>query len=98
MRGINKVWVAGNVSGSIIFSETDSGDQTCSFQLASDRVAKESTLTTWVKVNAYLPGLVEACRAYLVKGGYVSVIGELMNRDGPNGKLTEVRARELVFR
>lgn len=97
-RGMNRVWLAGNVSGSISWSATDNGTPTCTFQMACDRKTKDATMTTWVKVNAYGPGLVEACRGRLTKGTWVMVDGELMNRDGRLGELTEVRAREVVFK
>jgi single-stranded DNA-binding protein len=97
-RGMNKWWGAGNVSGNITYSSTDGGTPTVTFQMACDRKAKDTVLTTWVKVNIYGHGLVEACRGRLTKGAYVMVDGELMNRDGKLGELTEVRAREIVFR
>jgi single-stranded DNA-binding protein len=65
--------------------------------LASDRFISGDKITVWVKVNVYIEPLVKACRAKLTKGGYVIVAGELMNRDGRHGELTEVRAREIVF-
>jgi hypothetical protein len=54
-------------------------------------------LTACVKINVYIDALVAACRGKLEKGCYVLVEGELMNRDSPAGRVTEVRAWELSF-
>lgn len=102
MRGINRVVISGNVSGSAAFQETSNGTQVASFNLASDRHDPSgSVVTAWVKVNVYIENLVSVCRLKLYKGAYVIVEGELMNRefnrDGQRGQLTEVRAWEIVF-
>lgn len=97
MRGINKVVLAGNVSGGIKYHETTNGTPTCSFQVASDRHAQAGkVVTAWVKINVY-GALVGVCSTFLKKGSYVIVEGELMNRDGQFKELVEIRARELVF-
>lgn len=97
MRGINKVIISGNVGGNIAFNQTPSGTDACSFQVASDRHTQTGMITAWVKINAYGENLVRLCRGRLSKGQYVLVEGELMNRDGVHGELTEVRAREVIF-
>lgn len=98
MRGINRVLVSGNVTTRIEYGTTGSGSPVCSFVLASSRPgANGITLTSFVKINAYSSGLVDVCRGRLCSGAYVIVEGELMNRDGRIGELTEVRARDLVF-
>lgn len=97
MRGINRVVVSGNLTGRTEYTRTDGGTDVCSFVLASDRPSKGKTVTAYVKVNVYLDGLVTACRDKLAKGCYLVVEGELMNRSTPTGKVTEVRAREIVF-
>jgi|WetSurMetagenome_2_1015567.scaffolds.fasta_scaffold08238_5 single-stranded DNA-binding protein len=98
MRGINKSILSGNVSGDINFSELPGGDPALSFSLASDRRSGDGgSVTVWVRVNVYIQPLIHICRERLHKGGYVLVEGELMNRDGVHGKLTEVRAREIIF-
>lgn len=98
MRGINKVLISGNVSGATAFNKTGSGTDACSFKIASDRRGSQGgSVTAWIKVNAYGEPLVAICKERLMKGIYVIVEGELMNRDGERGELTEVRAKEIVF-
>jgi single-stranded DNA-binding protein len=97
MRGINQVTFCGNIGGPGTYSATGSGTPACSFKVASDRKAGETTITTWAKINCYGEGLVEICRQRAKKGGYVIVSGELMNREGAAGDQTEIRAREVVF-
>lgn len=97
MRGINRAIVSGNVKGKITFSPTGSGTNACSFTLASDRHASGGVVTAWIKINAYGDGLVDICRRRLNKGVYVLVEGELMNRDGQMGELTEIRAKDIIF-
>lgn len=98
MRGINKVVFSGNIGGPGTFNDTGNGTPACSFKVASDRrAARGETLTTWAKINAYGEGLVEICKLRVQKGVYVMIEGELMNRDGTTGELTEIRAREIIF-
>lgn len=97
MRGINKTILSGNVSREINYGTMSDGASALSFTMASDRHANGTTVTAWVKINVYIDALVEQCRTHLACGGYVIVDGELMNRDGRHGKLTEVRAKEIVF-
>jgi single-stranded DNA-binding protein len=98
MRGVNRVVISGNCQGRVNFSPTDGkGTPACSFYLTSDRHSHGDVVSVNVKINAYGDGLVRACRARLTKGLYVLVEGELMNRDGQIGELTEVRAREIIF-
>lgn len=97
MRGINR-WVgSGNVSRDINYNELPDGSPALSFTIASDRVANGTTITAWVKVNVYIEQLIAICRNRLHRSGYVIVEGELMNREGRHGKLTEVRAKEIIF-
>lgn len=93
---VNHVSISGNV-GKLEFATTGNGSPVCNFQMASDRRARDNTITAWVKVNVYSKGLVEVCRSRLRKGLKVWVEGELMNRDGRLGELTEVRARKVLF-
>lgn len=98
MRGLNKVIISGNVTGAIEFGRTGKGDEVCGFHMASDRhTSGGSIVTAFVKVNVYPDGLVRICKGKLIKGVYVLVEGELMNRDGQHGGLTEVRAKEIIF-
>ena len=97
MRGLNRVLFAGHVTDRITFAQTYQGADVCTFVLVSERTTARATLTASVKVNVYIEALVEACRGKLAKGCYVLVEGELMNRDSPAGRATEVRAWELSF-
>lgn len=98
MRGINKVIVSGNVTGAIEFGKTQAGLEVCGFHVASDRhTSGGGVVTAFIKVNVYVDGLVRICKTRLIKGIYVLVEGELMNREGQHGDLTEVRAREVIF-
>jgi single-stranded DNA-binding protein len=97
MRGLNKVIVSGNVTGKIDYATTDNGSEVCTFVLASDRHGSGGVVTAYIKINVYVDGLVKLCRNRLDKGSYVLVEGELMNRSTPSGKLTEVRAWEVIF-
>lgn len=97
MRGINRVVISGNVSGNINSATMTDGNEALSFSIASDRKINGGTVTAWVKVNVYIDQLVRVCKSRIHKGGYVLVEGELMNRDGVHGELTEVRAREIIF-
>jgi len=97
VRGINRTIISGNVSRDIHYGTMPGGGSALSFTMASDRVANGTTITAWVKVNVYLDALIKVCRGQLMCGGYVIVDGELMNRDGKYGRLTEIRAREIVF-
>ena len=98
MRGLNRTILSGNVQDKITYGSTRVGAGCCSFVVASSRTGQgQQVITTYVKVNAYGDGLVRLCRARLKKGVYILIEGELMNRDGVLGDLTEVRARELVF-
>lgn len=93
MRGHNEVWISGNVGGKIVVSKTRDDREACSFQLASEN---SKSRTTWVRINVY-DGLAENCKNRLRKGIYCTVLGELMNREGQYGELTEIRARDVIF-
>ncbi|HLG36939.1 MAG TPA: single-stranded DNA-binding protein [Nitrososphaera sp.] len=93
MKGINQVWVSGNVGAKIVSGVTRDNDPACSFSVAVD---DRNRGVTWVRVNAY-GGTASYCLERLRKGCYVSVVGELMNRDGKYGELIEVRGKDIVF-
>jgi single-stranded DNA-binding protein len=98
-RGINRVIVSGNVSDSARYHETSTGSKCATFRLASDRRGARSgeVVTAWVKINIYNEPLVDICKTRLIKGVYVIVEGELMNREGAQGEVTEIRAKEIIF-
>ena len=99
MLGINTVIYSGVVSGSITFQETKlKKTPACSFSLVSSRRGpKNSYVSSKVKINAYGDYLYDLCSKDLDKGVYVVVQGELMNRSGQYGELTEIRAIEILF-
>lgn len=92
MRGHNYVLLSGNIGGKVVVGHTNNNDPACSFSVASD----DGDRATWVRINAY-GSLANACSNKIQKGVYVSVAGELMNRAGRCGELTEVRARDIIF-
>lgn len=98
MRCLNHTTVSGEVLDRIMFASTSAGVPACGFMLAvtSYRPNKRK-MSTRVKINVYGDGLVELCKSHLVKGLYLVVEGELMNREGQYGDLTEVRALQLIF-
>lgn len=99
MVGINSVHISGNVTGTITFQQTKQNQTpACSFTVVSDRKGpKGMMVSAKVKVNAYGDHLFNLCSSHLEKGTYVIVEGELMNRSGQHGDLTEVRAIEIIF-
>lgn len=93
MKGLNAVFVSGNV-GTIEFSTTrERMDDVCTFTVASEKVRSRPT---WVRVNVY-GGAVESCRTHLRKGRYVVVQGELMNRQAGANLVTEIRCIDVKF-
>lgn len=98
MRGINLVAVSGNVTGAKpVFTTTHDGKPACSFEIASHRAVSGGQVKAYLRINVYVEALVRLCESRIDKGEYVIVHGELMNRDGQHGELTEVRAREIIF-
>ena len=94
MIGHNRVWLSGNVGGSLKEGKTRDDSLACSFSLASE--ASVHGNTTWVRVNAY-GDVAEHCIDGLDKGSYCSIVGELMNREGKHGEIMEVRALEIII-
>ncbi len=99
MIGVNTTNISGNVTGRIVFQSTKVKQiPACSFSIVSTRKGpRGGTVSACVKINAYGEGLVKLCETSLKKGTYVYVQGELMNRPGHHGELTEVRANQIIF-
>jgi single-stranded DNA-binding protein len=99
MRGLNRVIISGNVSDAARYHETGNKAKCATFRLASERRGAKpgDSVTAWVKINIYSEALVDICKTRLLKGVYVIVEGELMNREGVHGEVTEVRAKEIIF-
>jgi single-stranded DNA-binding protein len=93
MKGHNAVFISGNVGGNIVSGMTKDNSPASSFSVATEDTGRG---TTWVRVNVY-GSLALKCKQNITKGTYVSLIGELMNRNGIHGELTEVRARNILF-
>ena len=93
MRGHNQVWVSGYVEGKILSSTTRDGGPAFSFSVSSEDSGQNLTR---VRINAYGP-IARQCDDEAVRGAYCHVVGELMNRSGKFGKLTEIRAKKVDF-
>lgn len=96
MKGVNHVSVSGNVGDKIEFGETGRGAEACGFNMAAEpRTGGAGPV--WIRVNVYDPALIAECKRRLARGTYVVVDGQLMNRAGRFGEITEIRAKELIF-
>ena len=93
MRGHNQVWVSGYVGGKIVSGSTKDGNPAFSFMVFSEDSGKNETR---VRINAYGP-VAKQCDEEAVSDVYCTVIGELMNRSGQYGKITEIRAKKINF-
>jgi single-stranded DNA-binding protein len=93
MRGHNFVWLSGNIGGKIVSGKTRDNEPAYSFSIATDDGVRPAT---WVRINTYSQ-LALRCQQRVVKGIYAIVAGELMNREGKCGELTEIRAKDIVF-
>lgn len=91
--GHNHVLISGHVEGRVLSGTTGDGGEACSFSVASGDGGQR---VTRVRVNAY--GDVAAqCIGGIGDGAYCVITGELMNRPGKYGKLTEIRAKKVEF-
>ena len=86
----NLVWLNGRVGGKILFAETRSGEPAFSFGVHIDG----SLGVVRARVNAY-GDLAVKCRDLIRRNVRCAVVGELMNRSGRMGELTEVRAKDV---
>lgn len=93
MRGHNQVLVSGTVEGKMVSGTTGDGGSAFSFSVASEDSGNK---TMRVRINAY-GQTANQCDDEAVRGQYCIVIGELMNRSGKFGKLTEIRAKTVEF-
>lgn len=93
MGSTNQVLISGYVESRIEAGNTRDGGDACSFSVASGDSGQKITR---VRVNAY--GLVaQQCEQESRVGAYCVITGELMNRPGKFGKLTEIRAKRVEF-
>jgi single-stranded DNA-binding protein len=93
MRGHNQVLISGTVEGKMVSGTTGDGGSAFSFSVASTDSGRKAMR---VRVNAY-DQTAEQCNDEARRGSYCIVIGELMNRSGKFGKLTEIRAKTVEF-
>lgn len=93
MRGHNQVLVSGYVEGKMVSGTTGDGGSAFSFSVSSEDSGRK---TMRVRVNAY-GSMADRCDSEAQRGVYCIVAGELMNRSGKFGKLTEVRAKTVEF-
>lgn len=93
MRGHNQVLISGYIDGRMVSGTTSDGGSAFSFSVASEDSGRK---TTRVRVNAY-GSIAKQCSDEAGHGVYCIVSGELMNRAGKFGKLTEVRAKTVEF-
>jgi hypothetical protein len=88
----NQVMISGSLEGRVLSGTTGDGEEACSFSVASGAGHRVTT----IRVNAYGP-IAAQCRQEGYVGVYCVIAGELMNRPGKFGKLTEVRAKKVEF-
>lgn len=88
-NGRNLVWLSGRVGGKMVSSQTRSGEAAFSFSLSPGGGLR-------VRINLY-GELAQWCDEELEKGSFCQVVGELMNRSGKYGELTEVRAKDIFI-
>ena len=94
MKGINVCGISGHVASDILISTTKSGDDACSFRFAIDQGHKA---TVFVRVNAYGGNVDVIKRRNMKKGDYAIIGAELMNRQGRNDVITELRCGSIVI-
>ena len=106
MRGVNKVFLIGNLGADPEVRYTNAGTPVANFRLATNenwvnRDGERSTRTEWHRVVAF-GKLGEICSEYLSKGKQVYVEGRLQtrsweDRDGNKRWVTEVVATNIVM-
>jgi len=91
--GTNQVLISGTVESRVLPGNTRDGGDACSFSVVSGDSGQK---TTRVRVNAY-GSVAQQCEKESRIGAYCVITGELMNRPGKFGKLTEIRAKKVEF-
>ena len=93
-RGTNSWNGSGSLVSNVSYGNTRVGGPACNFKMAIDHPYKQKL---FVRINVY-GGNVNVCKKLnLRKGDFVVVDGELMNRNGHDEILTEVRCREIII-
>jgi len=93
MGSHNQVLISGYVEGRVTSGNTGDGEEACSFSVASGDSGQK---VTRVRINAY-GAVATQCEQESRVGAYCVITGELMNRPGKFGKLTEIRAKKVEF-
>lgn len=93
-RGTNAWHGSGNVASDVAYGETRAGDTACNFRLVIEQPHKP---LSYFRVNAYGRNASDCQNKKLAKGDYVVIDGELMNRQGKEELLTEIRCTEIVI-
>jgi single-strand DNA-binding protein len=107
VRGLNKVFLIGNLGADPEMRYTPSGRAVTTFRLAVSRTWKDPNTgeqqqdTQWFRVVAWAQ-LAEICNRYLTRGRQVFVEGRLQTRswegqDGTRRYVTEVVAQDVVL-
>lgn len=89
----NLVSLSGYAGGRMVSGNTKDGGEAFSFRLESDDSGSGGMR---VRVNCY-GNVASDCKDNLDSGSFCHVVGELMNRPGKSGELTEVRAKRVVI-
>jgi len=97
MRGVNRIVLSGAVMGPVRYAATRNGIPSCTFTVLTERHGNGEVVTVRTKVNLYGEGLVRLCKNRISIKSYVIVEGELMNREGAESWLVEVRAKDIVI-
>lgn len=94
-KGTNVSALSGNVASDVAYGRTGRrGEPACNFRVVMEQAHRP---LVYVRVNVY-GGNVDVCKLRkLAKGDYVVIVGELMNRDGQDGMLTEIRCLDIVI-
>lgn len=96
MYGVNNVTISGNI-GDVAHAKTGNNTPACTFLIACDQVGQSDPV--WVRINTYGSNALQ-CKDRLVKGSYVIVAGELMNRhfQGEKDRVgLEIRGLKIIF-
>lgn len=105
-RGVNKVFLIGNLGQDPELNYTGSGTAVCNFSIATNESYKDSDdnwveRTEWHNIETW-GRTAETCDEYLQKGRTVFVEGKLQtdtweDRDGNTRKTTKIRAYQVQF-
>jgi len=93
-KGTNSWDGSGNVASDVAYGKTGRGDEACNFRLAVEQSHKP---LLYIRVNVYGHNARVCRKRELAKGDFVVIDGELMNRQGHEDVLTEIRCREIVI-